>query len=839
MIDFGIDPEVVLDNLTYLDQLRLLSNPGVSADIAPTTPVSIREQFTRRPITHLQCTPSMARMLVADGTIDVMGSLQKFLIGGEALPVDLAEKLTDSLPQTALINMYGPTETTVWSTTAHIGKKGEPITIGRPIANTQIRILDAGLSLAPIGTPGELCIGGAGVVRGYLHRPDLTAERFIPDPYLPANRLYRTGDLARYRDDGTIEYIGRIDQQVKVNGYRIELGEIETILSRHPAVKEAVVAVKEGSAGAQLVGYVIASGDSSKQEPQSPDVSDWKKRWDEAYSKRTGASEAPVRFNTSGWLNSYSGEPIAAEQMREWLDQTVERILALKPKRVLEIGCGTGMILYACLPQIDHYTAVDLSPFALETIRSELSAEERNKVTLLNQAAHELDAMEDKCCDLVIINSVAQYFPNADYLIQVLERASRVLIDGGKIFLGDIRSLEEADTFHSLVELHKAPGQIEAGLLANRITERASLETELLLASEFFDELEKRVARLGLVSIQVKRGQYANEMRDFRSDVVLQAGARPSKLKASEIQSVKAPESLSIVREALATRPPLLQITDIKNGRLDRILNVSSRIKNGDAKVMAGVTAETLRQSLDDVTAGFEPNALLDIDADYTVELRFGSQAGTLDALFRHKQTGASDVWPARASATDTLIANAPQTRLEADNLVPKLRAHLKDFLPEYMMPQAFVLMDTFPLTPNGKTDRNALPLPNDKPRLSAVEYIIPGNDLEQKIAQIWREMLGIERVGRKDNIFDLGASSLLTVEANNRLQNVLGQKIPLVTMFRYPTIETLASHLAKTMAPETTGESTALPTAVAEQDRQNRVTAAAQRRRQARAKNG
>jgi len=832
LIDFGIDPQVVLDNLVHLDALRRLSNPDASVAQVAIQPVSIREQFERRHITHFQCTPSMARMLVADGTISVMTSLRKFLLGGEAMPVDLSQTLIQSLSQTELLNMYGPTETTVWSTTARIGRNGEAISIGKPIANTQIRILDSAMGLVPIGTAGELCIGGAGVVRGYLHRPDLTQERFVPDPFAENSRLYRTGDLARFRTDGALEYIGRIDQQVKVNGYRIELGEIETILSKHPAVKEAIVAAKDGVSGSELVGYVITGSGSTDGSTHSQELSNWKDRWDEAYSKRAGAADALARFNTSGWLNSYTGDPIPVEQMREWLDQTVERILALAPKKVLEIGCGTGMILYACLPRVDHYTAVDLSPFALETIRNELSPQERSKVTLFNHAAHELAVIADKSCDLVIINSVAQYFPNADYLVDVLEQASRILVDGGHIFLGDVRSLEEARAFHTLVELQKAPGQMQAALLGERISERASMESELLLSSAFFTELEERVPQLGLSTVQLKHGSFSNEMRDFRSDVILRVRAPGKKLAQADVLTVTNPVNAQTVLEAVSTHPPLLLLAGVRNARLDRIHVISDSLQKG----ASDLTVEALRQTLDDVPRGIEPNDIFDLSNEYQAELRFGPQPGTFDALLRNRKTAPSAWWPTPPRTLQEPVSSVPRSGVDFDSLVPKLKAHLRDFLPEYMVPQAFVSMEVFPLTPNGKIDRKSLPPPAEIVRKSAVEFILPGNELERTIADIWKEMLGVERVGRKDNIFDLGASSLLTVEANNRLQNALGKKIPLVTMFRYPTIETLAMHLAKSMAPEVSGTPASAMVNALEEERQSRLAAAAERRRRARA---
>jgi len=214
---------------------------------------SIPEQIARHEVTHFQCTPSLAGMLAQDSkALVALRSLRKFLLGGEALPTSLVEQL--ALPG-EIINMYGPTETTVWSATHRVAPGENPIPIGRPIANTELFILDRHLEPAPVGVAGELFIGGAGVVRGYLNRPELTAERFIAHPFSsePGARLYRTGDQARYRPDGRIEYLGRLDHQVKVRGFRVELGEIEAALRQHPDIREGVAIVKEFNPGDQRV----------------------------------------------------------------------------------------------------------------------------------------------------------------------------------------------------------------------------------------------------------------------------------------------------------------------------------------------------------------------------------------------------------------------------------------------------------------------------------------------------------------------------------------------------------------------------------------------------------
>ena len=206
--------------------------------------------------TVMQATPTTWRMLVDAGWTPPTGGL-KGLCGGEALPVALADAVAGLGVE--LWNMYGPTETTIWSTCARV-LAGEPITIGRPIANTTLYVLDQHLQPVPVGVPGELWIGGDGLARGYRGRDDLTEERFLADPFRPGERMYRTGDLVRYRADANVEYIGRIDHQVKVRGFRIELGEIETVLTAHPAVGSAVVVARGSAADAELAAYVIPHG---------------------------------------------------------------------------------------------------------------------------------------------------------------------------------------------------------------------------------------------------------------------------------------------------------------------------------------------------------------------------------------------------------------------------------------------------------------------------------------------------------------------------------------------------------------------------------------------------
>jgi amino acid adenylation domain-containing protein len=222
--------------------------------------VSVMEQIARYGVSHLQCTPSMAGMLAAiPERLRGLAPLSHLLLGGEALPGPLAERLSATVTG-EVRNLYGPTETTVWSLGQRLERGETKPLIGRPLSNTEAYLLDASLRPVPLGARGEVFLGGDGVAMGYWRRPDLTAERFLPDPLgsRPGGRLYRTGDLARHRKDGSVDYLGRSDHQVKVRGVRMELGEIEEALRAHPAVAQTVAAVRDdGPGGRQLIAYLV------------------------------------------------------------------------------------------------------------------------------------------------------------------------------------------------------------------------------------------------------------------------------------------------------------------------------------------------------------------------------------------------------------------------------------------------------------------------------------------------------------------------------------------------------------------------------------------------------
>lgn len=261
LIDFGIAGRTVVDNLQYLDQVR-----QAFTDTAPAAPIEIETYgslIEKYGVTHLQCTPSEARIILADQQSKrALGGLQRMLVGGEACPLSVAEELFEAVGGD-LINVYGPTETTIWSTIHTVTREdldSGAIPIGRPLDNTSVRVTSEAGQLRPNGSIGELLIGGDGVTAGYHDREELSAERFVTRADTPG-RVYRTGDLVSWRPDGLLAFHGRADSQVKLRGHRIELGEIEAAFERLDSVNEAVVVVHGDGEDAALVAHLVATGE--------------------------------------------------------------------------------------------------------------------------------------------------------------------------------------------------------------------------------------------------------------------------------------------------------------------------------------------------------------------------------------------------------------------------------------------------------------------------------------------------------------------------------------------------------------------------------------------------
>ncbi|MEP7246194.1 MAG: amino acid adenylation domain-containing protein, partial [Gammaproteobacteria bacterium] len=428
-------------------------------------------------------------------------SLKYVLFGGETADPHVVRRVLGGGAPRHLLNVYGPTETTTFATSWPIDSVGHEMSrlpIGRPISNTQIYILDPEREVVSIGVTGEIHIGGAGVACGYLNRPELTAERFIPDTFSaePRARMYKTGDLGRWHADGNIEFLGRNDSQVKIRGFRVEPGEIEAAIQSYPGVAQAIVIAREDEPGEKrLVGYVVADLPGLKAAcHESADargaeiVDQWKSVYEEMYS----AGELGPSF--VGWNSSYTGQPISTEHMREWLQHTLTSIRALKPRRVLEIGCGVGLLVEHLAPACAIYRGTDFSGEALRRLRGWLDTrKELRHVQIEQSSALQFDRAQRGGYDTVLLNSVVQYFPDIEYLKAVLERAVSCVVPGGRIFVGDVRELSLLNVFHGSIQLERAAPAVSMRELRSRIIRSRERERDLVIAALFFEDLPRRL----------------------------------------------------------------------------------------------------------------------------------------------------------------------------------------------------------------------------------------------------------------------------------------------------------------------------------------------------------
>ncbi|MER7847122.1 amino acid adenylation domain-containing protein [Kitasatospora sp. NPDC096077] len=745
-------------------------------------------------------------------------ALRHVVFGGEALEPGALRAWAARHPDgPRLVNMYGITETTVHVTAHPLGAAdlaAPGSVIGQPLADLAVHLLDRRGEPVPPGTPGELCVGGPGLARGYLGRPGLTADRFVPSPVGDGERLYRSGDLARRLPDGTLEYLGRIDQQVKVRGHRVELGEIEAELGNHPGVRHAAVLPREAPGGdLGLVAYVVpeetpndtqatddTEGTDTEATGDAAQVAQWRTVFDTAYEQYEQVGGADPTFNIRGWTSSYTGEPIPAEEMRRWVDDTVALIRGTGPRRVLEIGCGTGLLLFRLAGHCEQYTALDLSDSAVAHVRRHLPADWEH-VRLLRRAGHELDGLPVGGFDTVVVNSVAQYLPSAGYLVEVLTGAAALLAPGGRIVVGDVRHLALLDAFQVSVLQPGLPAGTADAELARQVRQAVRQEDELLLDPRFFAALRREVPRIGRVEVRPKPGRDRNEMTRYRYDVVLHLDAEPA---PAEVRTV--PWTGGELGALLDGSP--LVVTGIPNARVDADARTAARLVGAVGGAEQAGAAGAVQADQADRPAALDPQELRELaeELGHCVELSWatGDPTGRFDAAFRPAGTEPHTA-PAPAGDDAGLPwphwANDPHRGRAARHLVPRLRSHLRERLPEYMVPEAFVTLDALPLTGNGKLDRAALPAPDWSTGSTAL--LAPRDGTERALAEIWSTVLGVARIGLADDFFDLGGHSLLAVQVTAAVRESLGRELPVRALFEAPLLGEYAEAVRRAPAAE------------------------------------
>ncbi|HZE69985.1 MAG TPA: amino acid adenylation domain-containing protein [Pyrinomonadaceae bacterium] len=809
----GLFAPLVVGRTAYI----LKDSPGV---IALSAALRAERGFSLTKITpaHLDL---LSQELTREEANDCTAAL---VIGGENLSADSVKFWQDCAPKTILINEYGPTETVVGCCVYTVAKGDRwpvSIPIGRPIANTQLYVLSPAIQPLPVGVPGELYIGGAGLARGYLKQPELTAERFVPDPFgrEAGSRLYKTGDKVVYLEGGNIEFLGRLDHQVKIRGFRIEPEEIEFSLKEHPLIRDCVVVVREdGPSDKRLVAYVVPESETVTKEATDQNwsaehVSQWRLLYEEMYR----AEVADPTFNLVGWNSSYTGMAIPIEEMREWVEQTVARILSLEPRRVMEIGCGSGLLLFRIAPHCDRYVGTDFSQAAIERLSKTLNNGNPSlpQVSVEQRTADDFEGVDSGSFDAVILNSVAQYFPGIGYLLRVLQGAIRAVKPGGAVFLGDLRSLTLLRVFHSSVQFSQADEKVKISELRERIRNQVLREGELAVDPAFFSALKERLPEIASVQIQLKRGRSENELTKFRYDVVIRTRRDNEKRKTSPVSQGQLldwdKESLtlpSLRQHLIEDQAELLIVRQVPNARLRADLRTNNLLTSEVEVETVGELRELLPGMLDD---GVEPEDVWALAATlgYHAEISWarGGAPDRFDVLFKkagmRESIESGSVLGGERKAGPPLkpwshYANNPLQGKLARGLTLQLQSFLRERVPDYMIPSALVVMEALPLTINGKIDRGALPAPDHlRPEVENA-FTTPRTQAEQVVANILSEVLGLDRTGIHDNFFELGGHSLLATQVVSRLRKAFDMEFPLRWIFESPIVGELAARIEK-----------------------------------------
>lgn len=684
---------------------------------------------------------------------DELPALQTIVVAGESCPPEIVERWGKGR---RFIDAYGPTEDTVCATLAQLD--GTRVTIGRPIANNQIYILDAGLQPVPAGVYGELHIGGVGLARGYLNRPELTAEKFIPNPFSAnaGERLYKSGDLARWLPDGNLEFAGRIDHQLKIRGYRVEAGEIETVLNNHPEVRTSIVLERTDTTGDQrLAAYCVRSNTSdgpilTLDNSENPRVELW-------------PSVAEFYIYDDLLYHAMTADELRNEKYKIAIRRHV------KDKVVLDIGTGQDAILarFCVEAGAARVYAIELLEESYEKAKATIEAlGYSDKIVLIRGNSMEVELPEkiDVC-----VSEIVGPIGGCEGAAAIINNAWRFMKEDGVMIPSrsetKIAAITMSDDFLNNPTFSKLSAQY-----AEKVFEQIGHRFDFRLCMKNFTADNIISNSQPFESLDFMQPIDAEFDRDI--ELVIE---RDDKLVGFvvwlNLHTVE-DEVINILEHEYCWLPVYLPIfypgVDVSAG--DRITaTVSGRFSDNQLNLDYTVKGSLLRNSGDKS------------DFEYTTYHHRPIFQGT--EFYRR-------IFP--DGRINVLEGFQPQV------LTKKLKTYLKDILPEFMIPADVIILDSLPLTPNGKIDRKALPDPGQATVAMQQEYVAPRNALESQLAAMWEDLLGVHPVGVSQSFFELGGHSLLAVRLMARVKKQFGLDLPISALFRGETIEQFAQILAE-----------------------------------------
>jgi ubiquinone/menaquinone biosynthesis C-methylase UbiE len=502
------------------------------------------------------------------------------------------------------------------------------------------------------------------------------------------------------------------------------------LLRALPGVREAAFVLCESHTSGEefLVAYIVPDDDYitrvlAGEDHERNRIQKWRKTFDlSQFGKQAEHSEPG--FNIAGWNSSYTRQPIPPEHMREWVDLTVQELLCFSPREILEIGCGTGLLLLRMAPACERYVGTDFAAAVLKKLKNQI--DEINgagsNVTLHERSADNFDGFGENSFDTVILNSVVKYFPGPSYLLKVLQGALRVTKPGGRIFVGDVRNFALLEPYAASIELYQAPPAMSLGELRDRVHHRVRFEDQLVISPAFFLALRELFPKITRVEVHPKPGRFDNEMTRFRFNAILHLETeKESPLEFSFLDYLEQRFTLDSVSDLLQNKnTKSLAIKNIINARIENDLVAFSRLAVAEASATVSEFKTSLEQR---ALQGIDPQNLwaLGEQLGYRADISWASSRtdGSYDAVFRklrasHELSHTAMAWPQNPIDAKNLAhyANTPGRAVLREKLIEQLLEFSQKNIPQNSAPGSFFLVDALPLTADGKVDVHKLPAP-------------------------------------------------------------------------------------------------------------------------------
>ena len=570
----------------------------------------LADALRRQRITVIDAIPAVLGDLFGRCSAGVGGTLRMVVTGGDVCPEDLPAKVL-GLVDVLFANQYGPCEAVINATTWTTDRKrsGRRPTIGTPIPDADVFIVDDHRRLCPIGAPGQIVIGGSALADGYLNEPELTAARFVTLDLTGQGpeRLYLTGDVGRWTGDGEIDFLGRLDRQVQIRGMRSEPTETEAIIRSFPAVSDCHVSTEGTDNGLGFVAYVVPAPEArpaqaSVSSEERKRLGEWTALFDGIYDPARSCLSG-VAADYAGWDETASGKPISAEDMEAWRNAALERIRTRPFARVLEVGAGLGLLALALAPGSQSYVATDASPVATRRLAESARQLGIPNLSAVCLEATRLDRLDGSDFDLIVLNSVVQYLPSASSLRRVLEVCARLLASGGSVFVGDVRDVRLARLFHlEVAAARHGPAPHNVRRLA---AEGERLDEELQVAPEFFTGLDDGHGRVFTALPLLKLRSGRSEMARYRYDVWLSRADfddRPLP-REERVSWADRPDFFGELATTLRTTRERLRLCDVPNRRLERAVAMAELV-NGRARQRWNSPNRSTSEFRDQIVAG-------------------------------------------------------------------------------------------------------------------------------------------------------------------------------------------------------------------------------------------